>query len=222
MNGIPAAEGTNPKWPAQPLPRGGKTSHDHNGEDVSQHRVSGSILANILKNVHNMARSLRVVPGEVHLELKFGLIWFRNLSEADVNTNGTRPLWCSASIQHELSNTSPQEDIMFQGFISSKGVDANNLARMQLLGGSGWEEPELETRYEFSCRESMTRFKIVVDAQSFTYACVGPDEEVAGTYIHCPRNIWDIKIRAWRSCSTHVPNMCEEIARKLVSSMAIS
>ncbi|KAF4124084.1 hypothetical protein GMORB2_5800 [Geosmithia morbida] len=175
--------------------------------------ISGSLAA--------MLETLRVVPGKVSLELKLGLIYVQNLSECNVTTNGTSPLWGLQTIEEALNVAIGKDGIGFEDILSSRGEDANALARMPSHGDFGWETPEVTAHYEITFRRP-TRFRVVVNATSFEHECLGLGEEVSSIYVHCPRHVMDMVFCASRASLSSLPAECRKISKDLVSSLSIS
>lgn len=186
--------------------------------------LPGSMREELAGQVSSIMETLRVVPGNVTLELKFGLVWFRNLSEADVAINGTNPLWGLSTFQGDLNKEPHKADVGFEGVLSLRGDDADTLTKLHpAIDGqeAGWEEPDLAAQYEFAFSRP-AQFRVIVDASTFKHQCLGPQEDVSSTYIHCPRNVWDLKIAACRAGGGTLPVECSKIAESLVASLAIS
>jgi hypothetical protein len=172
-----------------------------------------------------LAGMLEAVPGRVKLELKLGRLWFNDVQDTDVHSRRDGPLWDVSDMRQHLNEVIDQCGVGFQSILSSRGADADELARLRVPGEPQWQAPDRHTEYEFTCSVEndyrTTWFKVVVNAETFEHVCVGLDEEVLSFYVHWPENAWDMKVCATRAQSTGFPTRCEEFAGRLASSLAV-
>lgn len=189
---------------------------------------SSRLLESISSRMRDMAGILRVVPGRVKLEMKFGRIWFNDVSEADIHSDDSFQLWDVTDIQDYLNDKTLHDSChgtVFQSILTSCGEDADKLSQIRAPGEPRWEVLDAKVNYNFTCYmegpRGTARFKVVVNAETFEHVCLGLDEELSNIYVHCPQYAWDMKVCAIRARSTGFPEEYEEFAKHLVASLEV-
>ena len=197
-------------------------------DNISSGGSSGRLLENISSQMKDMSEILRVVPGRVKLEMKFGRIWFSDVSDADIHSDDSFQLWDVADIQDYLNDKTLHDSChgtVFQSILTSCGEDADKLSQLRAPGEPCWEVLDAKVNYNFTCSmegpRGITRFKVVVDAETFKHVCLGLDEELSNIYVHCPQYAWDMKVCATRARSTGFPEEYEKFAKHLVASLEV-
>ena len=219
--------------PVHPLPALAKTieglrwPHLKNNFDLRGN--SSQLVKTISARMKEMVGILQLVPGKVKLELKFGRLWFSGLSETDIHSDSSPQLWDITEIQRYLDDMAAHDSshrVIFQSILTSCGEDAEKLSQLRAPGEPRWEAPHTKVSYDFFCsytegNRTATRFKVVVDAETFEHVCLGLDEELSNISVHCPLYAWDVKVCATRARSAGFPVECEKFAKLLVESLGV-
>lgn len=187
--------------------------------------VKSDILRLCETTVKEMASILRLTPGYVRLELKFGRIYFRNFSHSLVNI-GKGPSFETNEMLDQINNTEylPAECMGFSPILSTQGGDADRLAALP-PGDGNWAISGTQTWYDFMCTlgpNRNDRFVLEIEAETFDYRCREAQKEAFGLFLHCPQRAWDMKV-----CGTHCKALNDstqhqEFAKALVASLRIS
>lgn len=225
QNSAPRGQSGKTSELVHPLPNQARTGGAARDQKSHPQGVSNHLMPRISSHMNGLVGMLEAVPGKVKLELKLGRLWFNDVQDTYVHSRRDGPLWDVSDMRQHLNEETDQCGVCFQSILSSRGADANELARLRAPGEPRWEAPDRLTEYEFTCSLEndyrTTWFKVVVNAETFEHVCVGLDEEVSCFYVHWPEYAWDMKVCATRARLTGFPAQCEDFAGRLVASLAV-
>ncbi|KAI9171313.1 hypothetical protein HJFPF1_00795 [Paramyrothecium foliicola] len=139
---------------------------------------------------------LKLAHGYAALELKLGRIFIEGINPPPSKDGSSPPLKLEqvSEILGAINVTS-----RFSSVLSISGNDADLLSRTKSYGEARWKLAATDSIYAFKCAVDKTAFNIEIDANRPYPECKLPEEELAGIYLHCPRQAWDIKAAAFRS-----------------------
>ena len=184
--------------------------------------MKNRLLKEMKSTVRDMTENLRMMSGEIGMELKFGRLYLKNTIPAAVATEKTVPeslIWTVESATGTLKQERPA-DMRFQTILSGRSADADLLTQIHEPGEPRWNSPVMSVVYRFICLLNDIPFKVDVDSQSFTPICQGLEEEIDSVFVHCPEHAWDMKVCATRA-RINLPAHCMDFAHTLATSLSV-
>lgn len=166
--------------------------------------------------IQHFMSSLRVTPGLVRIEAKFGRAGLKGMQNSVV---GPGKAWSVAEISQQLTERGfGENELGFYTILTTNGAEADLLPRSTGLRGGGWKLSERKVYYDIFCmhQAEIPHFTIEVDAETFEHRCQSTRQELSELVIHCPQRAWDVKI----SLSRDIDNVSEDFVQFAASAVA--